>query len=443
MEKKHLIMAVAGILIAALLLGLGISHFGSRTAPETTDPTGETTAATAGPGETTAGTEPGGETTAPTAGTEPVGETTAPTTVTDPSGETTAPTTAPTAPTTAPTTEPTTAPTTVPTEPGHEHTYEKGETVLPTLSAPGYTLYTCTGCGASYQGDPVAALTLQSVINDMELNPATTGIPELDSAVRKLLGQITGENDGTYDKLMAIYNYQLEELSHGGGELDASKIAQFSQDKVFKNAGELVIAYEANQLLEEGKGISDQYAALFCTLTRAVGLESYVVNGTLNGSNHVWNNIMIDGQLYTFDTYTTTAPQFAKTDSEVSGYVCTNRDSSIANQSGFRSADAFTVSLTVQGSTGTETYSYTWNLDDVRSGTANFMRNQQVVRPRGDVTYTLEVTSGSGSFVFTDENGNKTQGTSFTGTLASGSGYHVLTIEEENSMMAFDIRIDN
>lgn len=74
--------------------------------------------------------------------TEDPGSTTAPSGVTEPSTD----------PTDAPT-DPTTEPTTGPTVPPHDHTFVKTETVKPTCSAMGYTLYTCSQCGFQNMAD--------------------------------------------------------------------------------------------------------------------------------------------------------------------------------------------------------------------------------------------------------------------------------------------------
>lgn len=423
MEKKHLIIAVTAILVLAVAAGLLLPHLlRGEQPPVGTDPTGDTTAAT---GQT----EPA-DTTAPSeAPTDPV--------------DTTAPTAAPTDPSEAPT-DPVTLPTTAPTEPAHVHSFEKKETVEPALDTPGYTRYTCKDCGYSYQGDVTAALTLQQVINAQTLNPTQTGINDLDTLVSGVLAQIIPANATNYEKLDAIYDYMLAEFSHGGGEVDLSKATELAGNKVFRSASELLFSYEAYQMLTEKQGVSDHYAALFCVLTRAAGFESYVVTGSLSGSNHVWNNVRIDGKLYAFDAHTTTAPQFAVADDALSGYVYKNRDSAIAAQSGFRSADTFTVKLTYTDDNGTTEKEFTWSVSDMRSGTANFMKNTpSIIRAKGTVTYTLEVVAGSGSFLLINENEEPTAGSSISGTLESGSGYYTLQAEEENSMMHFDIRIDN
>ncbi len=414
MEKKHLWIAVTAILLTAVVVGLLLPViFGEEAPPVETQPS-ETTLQTTAPQETTVTVETTAETTEAT----------------------TAPTEAPTQPTEAPT-----APTTAPTEPAHVHGYQKKETVAPALDNPGYSLYVC-GCGHSYRGDVTAALTLQQVINAQSLNPTATGIEELDKQVQTVLAQILPANATNYEKLDAIYDYMQTGFTRGGSEVDLGQAAKLAGDKVFRHVGELLFAYEANQMLTQHKGVSDHYAALFCVLTRAAGFDSYVVNGSRDGKNHVWNNVRIDGKLYAFDTYEPTAPQFAVADDELTGYTYSNRDKALQAQSGFQLADTFIVKLTYTDDNGTAEKTFTWSTADMRSGTANFMKNTPALtRCNGTVTYTLEVISGSGSFRLVNEKGE--EGITLTGTLEPGAGYYTLQAEEENSMRHFDIRIDN
>lgn len=432
MEKKHLILAVAVILILAVALGLLAPYFLNGR----NDPTGETTESTTQPSgpaqENTTAPDPE-ETTAPgePSGTTPPTDPVETTPASDPS-ETTPPTTKPTTPVTPP------------TEPTHTHSFEKQEPVAATLDAPGYTRYTCKDCGYSYQGDVTAALTLQQVINDQTLNPTATGIGELDTLVDGVLARILPDNAANYEKLDAIYKFILTECTHGTGEVDLGKATKLAGNKVFRSAGDLLFAYEAYQMLTEKQGVSDHYAALFYVLTRGAGFDSYVVTGQLSGGSHVWNNVRIDGKLYAFDTYTATAPQFAVSDSGLSGYSYQNRDKDMAAQCGFQAADTFTVKLTLTDDAGTTEKEFTWSTADMRGGTANFMKNTPaVIRAKGTVTYTLTVTGGSGSFLLTNELEEAVSGSSISGTLEPGGGYHTLQAEEENSMMHFDFRIDN
>ncbi len=439
MEKKHLILAVAVILILAVALGLLAPYFLNGGQPHGTDSAGETTE----PSQST--TQPSGPAQESTTAPDPEESTPSTTVPADPSGTTTPEdpegTTAPSG--SSETTKPTN---TVPpsTEPTHTHSFEKQETVAATMDAPGYTRYTCKDCGYSYQGDVTAALTLQQVINAQTLHPTATGIGELDTLVEGVLAQILPANATNYEKLDAIYRYILTECSHGNGEVDLGKAVKLAGNKVFRSAGDLLFSYEAYQMLTEKQGVSDHYAALFYVLTRGAGFDSYAVTGELNGRSHVWNNVRIDGKLYAFDTYTTTAPQFAVADGGLSGYSYQNRDKDMAAQCGFQAADTFTVKLTLIDDTGTTEKEFTWSMADMRGGTANFMKNTpNLIRAKGIVTYTLTVTGGSGSFLLTNELEEAVSGSSITGTLEPGGGYHTLQAEEVNSMMHFVFRIDN
>lgn len=418
MKTSHLIIIVAIILVAALALGLVLRGCDTAAQPE----------------ETTPATQPTQDPTDPTDPTQPATQPT----VTEPTEPATEPSQG--------TTEPVTEPVTLPTEPGHVHTFQKGNTVAPTLDAAGYTVYTCQECGYAYHGDPVAALTMQDVINAQTLNPTSTGVQALDTLVQGILEDITEPGDTNYQKLEAIYDYLLTRVSHGSLPIDMNDAVEFAGDKVFENVSELVVSYEAYQLLSQDQGVSDHYAAAFSVLTRAVGLESYVVNGSLQGEGHVWNNVVIGGEYYAFDTYTSTNPQFALADSELSGYSYSNREDAIAAQNGFREAAEFTVLLTVTDNSGTKEHTLTWDAGAIRTGADSYLRNLSTIRAKGDVTYTLKIVSGGSSIRLTDEKGNMTElavGDTVSGTLTAGTGYYTLRAEDAESLMHLEIRIDN
>lgn len=436
MEKKRLIILVAAILALGLALGLILNRCSGPQSPESPTtgpvPSGSEPSVPAGTEDTVPDTTGYTEPTVPTETTAPTDTTvpTEPAAPTEPSGPS-----APTSPSepTAPTSpsEPT-----APTEPPHVHTFLKGETVLPTRDTPGYTHYTCSSCGYEYDGDVVAALSVQDVVNAQPLRPTKTGIPALDDLAAAILAQITRPEDTPYDKLQAVYDYALSHFRHKAVAVDADRAFAFAGDKVFKNAGEMLISYEAYQILTGNAGLSDHYAAAFTVLTRAIGLESYVVNGTCGGSNHVWNNIVIDGELYAFDAYTATAPQFAKRDKELSGYTYRDREGYLAKQSGFQAAGVFSVTLTVTDDEGTRTETFHWDASQAEALCCTIH-----IRGQGTVRYSLQITTEGGSPVFTEESGGTHSGSAHTGTLAPGG--HSLTVQEQNSMMRFEIQIEN
>ena len=462
MKQKAMIAVLAVILAILLALGFYLSLTRGKDdkmpAPTTTaqatpgDSTpgittpGVTTSAATTPGATTPGaTTPGATTPGATtpAATTPVPTTPAPTTPapttpapTTPAPTTPAPTTpAPTTPaptTPAPTTPaPTTpAPTTpAPTSPPHVHAYV-GTVTEPTLTTEGYTTYKCA-CGDSYVGDKTPVLTLQQHVDRLPLHPNITGVSTLDGKVQ---GVLAGGNT-TYNKLLAVHNF-LRASSHGNADSTLSQMAAFAGNKVFKSVSELKFAYDANQVFTNRVGKAEHFAAAYAIAARNLGLESYVVSGKLNGSSHTWCQIYLGEKMYIFDGY---YDVFAKLPSEVSGYS----GGFIANQTGFQSAGAFVITVSVKSDSGTSIRRYTWDVAKAGKTDVDFLQNSVTLSLSGKVEYIITVTSQDGSVLIYDHSGVPKKTDSMTGTLTPAPGKYTLLVEEQTSGRSFLITVDN
>lgn len=73
-------------------------------------------------------------------------------------------------------------------------------------------------------------------------------------------------------------------------------------------------------LLCEGVGDSKAFAQVYAAMCRRIGLQATVVSGELNGADHWWNRICIDGNWYHVDLLE--SRQFGpKTDEQMTGYL--------------------------------------------------------------------------------------------------------------------------
>lgn len=405
MEKKHLIWILAAIFAAVLVFGLVLELADRPDAPPATEPS------------------------------DPPAQ----------SGETTAPSTAPstTAPveTTAVTTEPAaTQPnvTTAPTQPPCEHAYEAVVT-QPTLQSTGYTTYTCTLCGHSYRDGFTPALSIKDVVNRVKLAPTATGVDALDIQVEMLLDNVADEATA-YERLEAVYAYQRDTLRQDSVAVEPLDALDFADGNIFASVNEMVIAYEAAQILEDGRGLPDHYAALFTVLSRGMGFESYVLSGSYRGESHVWNAVVLDGEVYYVDTYSH-GGAFLVPRGEADDYTCSNLQETMLAQPGFTKAKALTVTLELKTAKGTQTKTFTWSAKDSGQEAGSFMCCDETVKCSGKVEYTLTVTGGS-DVLLTNPQGSAVSGTTLTGTLEAGTD-GTLTAEDTASLMCIRIQIDN
>lgn len=125
------------------------------------------------------------------------------------------------------------------------------------------------------------------LLNDVPLNPIYPEEQELKEVLEQLMPEITEGCSDTYDKVKACYDYLIETCSYSPTE-------KYSYE------------YDAYLLLTERHGSCTYYAAAFHYMMLYIGLDDEIVSsyrmlGT-EPSFHRWNEIIIDGSPYIFDT---------------------------------------------------------------------------------------------------------------------------------------------
>ena len=132
------------------------------------------------------------------------------------------------------------------------------------------------------------AAQAEYVLNSAELYPTLTGEDYCDEIVLETLAQITTDDMSTYDKVLACYNYLINDnvLRH-----------DFPEDNGTARAYGMLVGHV---------GACDDYSCAFAALTRAIGLNCYTVYGQTARANggytgHIWCVIAIEGVEYVFD----------------------------------------------------------------------------------------------------------------------------------------------
>lgn len=145
--------------------------------------------------------------------------------------------------------------------------------------------FLCTGSAS--------AAIASEVLNGAELYPTATGADYCDEVVQDTLAQITTDDMSTFDKVLACYNYLVDNCSYGDNVLRLD----------FEDVNATARAYG---MLVGHVGACDDYSCAFAALTRTIGLNCYTVYGqTARASGgytgHIWCVINIDGVEYVFD----------------------------------------------------------------------------------------------------------------------------------------------
>lgn len=140
----------------------------------------------------------------------------------------------------------------------------------------------------------------ESLLNSVSLNPMKTNESDLDVLVEDVLSQTTNGSMSTSQKVTAVYDYIVKTCSYG------RPATAYDTDLNYHSDFDGLISSHAYTLLANKKGVCDDYSSLFVVLTRAIGLESYVVSGQVGSKSggttgHVWTIVKINGEYYVFD----------------------------------------------------------------------------------------------------------------------------------------------
>lgn len=253
-----------------------------------------------------------------------------------------------------------------------------------------------------------ATESMKKQINAQPLYKETTGYAPLDRLVQRTLAKILKGKATTYDKVKAIYDYEIRTFTYGRSHtLSTADI--FLMYPSSKDASLVEMAYET---LTTHRGVCDNYAAVFTVLTRAIGLDSYSVGGTTGAAaggftGHAWNNIIINNRYVVFDAQVEDDIsrggsigyyRFAKTDSEVrSSYRYQNRDSEVKSFNHFRRYPDFVIQVTLTRNGTTVSKTFSWKKDG--TDFINFkLIKMKTGASAGKIAYTIKVLKGSGMY---------------------------------------------
>lgn len=193
---------------------------------------------------------------------------------------------------------------------------------------------------------------VQSILNSAPLNPTRTGVAAVDELVDRIFDEIFTPGMTTYEKTRAIYDYLVDNITYGRGSKYWTDYISLLGGRTYSSRDREVIL-RAYDILISDVGVCNDYSAAFMVMTRAVGLECFYVEGKTNNisggySGHIWNNIRINGTLYTFDVQVeanitdraggvNTYTRFCKTDAQMgSRLIYFRRQADIDAYNGFR-----------------------------------------------------------------------------------------------------------
>ena len=231
---------------------------------------------------------------------------------------------------------------------GRVEAKKPGTATITARAADGSTA-ACTvfvSAGSSASGD------VRAILNSAPLNPTRTGVAAVDELVDRIFDEIFTPGMTTYDKTRAVYDYLVENITYGRGSKYWTDYISLLGGKTYASQDREVIL-RAYDILISDVGVCNDYSAAFMVMTRAIGLECFYVEGKTNNisggySGHIWNNVRINGTLYTFDVQVeanitdraggvNTYSRFCKTDAQMgSKLIYFRRQADISAYNGFQ-----------------------------------------------------------------------------------------------------------
>lgn len=148
---------------------------------------------------------------------------------------------------------------------------------------------------------PPPASSAEQLLNSAPLKPMKTNNAYVDGEVSKILNKIIKPNMTTYQKVVAIYDYIINNFTY-----QTYALMLDPDDFAYVSDFDSWLIIHAQVMLGNRYGVCDSYTALFVIMTRAIGLESYSVGGTVAAKaggrlDHAWANIKLNGKYYAFD----------------------------------------------------------------------------------------------------------------------------------------------
>lgn len=155
---------------------------------------------------------------------------------------------------------------------------------------------------------PVSAAinsSVESLINSAELVPLMTGYTPLDQIVADFFATNVPDDADTFDKLKIAYDFLIYGSSYGSSPVTAALERDIARECNYYSAWDADYVAGGYGFITKKVGSCNHFADAFMVMARAIGLECYVMHGTITwyaGTNsHYWNLIRLGDGYYVFD----------------------------------------------------------------------------------------------------------------------------------------------
>lgn len=114
----------------------------------------------------------------------------------------------------------------------------------------------------------------------------------------EIANEIIREGMSDYEKEEAINKYICENAKYNESIFDYINADGTVADEA---VSDYVHSFTPYGVLVENVGVCESYAEAFLLISNAAGLEAVIETGRMDGVNHEWNRVKIDGQWYSMD----------------------------------------------------------------------------------------------------------------------------------------------
>ena len=145
----------------------------------------------------------------------------------------------------------------------------------------------------------------KTLINSASLTPLMTGYTPLDQMVADFFASNFPEGADTYDKLKICYDYLVYDSVYGESTVNSTLFNDIDRECNYYSTWDRDYAAEGYAFIRDKHGSCNHFASAFMVMARAIGLECYVMHGTITWyagtTNHYWNVIKLGSGYYIFD----------------------------------------------------------------------------------------------------------------------------------------------
>ncbi len=123
----------------------------------------------------------------------------------------------------------------------------------------------------------------------------------VDAYLKNAVNSIITANMSEYDKVKAVSNYIENKYSYDYELNESTKKLNSNEINDTINRKQIYVSTSVYSALNTSKTICQGYSMTAYKMLKDAGLDCRIISGTLNGEEHVWNKVKVNGVWYYLD----------------------------------------------------------------------------------------------------------------------------------------------